>query len=81
MNTKKTTDGAEGPPQTTADATANVAVESLVNGLKIGKAIVARGRVDFPVTEETAKQLESLGKVRIVGLWTCDPHLIDRTNQ
>lgn len=48
---------------------ANVSVFSLENRLQIGKAIVAYGKVDFPLTETDAKALEALGKVRILGLF------------
>lgn len=48
---------------------ANVAVEALRNGIKIRGAIVARGRVDFPVTAAQAKELEALGLVKILGIW------------
>lgn len=47
----------------------NVAVTVLQNRTKIGKAIVAAGRCDFPLTMTEAKALEALGKVRIEGLF------------
>ena len=47
----------------------NVAVYALETRLKIGPAIVASGRVDFPLTMTEAKALEALGKVHILGLF------------
>lgn len=48
----------------------NVAVTALENRLKIGKAVVAAGPVDFPLTASEAKALEQLGKVQITGIFT-----------
>lgn len=47
----------------------NVAVEVIANATKIGNAIVAQGPCDFPLTMTQAKALESLGKVRITGIF------------
>lgn len=52
---------------TTATEPRNVAVTVLKKRTKIGKAICARGPLDFPLTETEAKQLESLGFVKITG--------------
>lgn len=46
-----------------------IAVTVLENRTKIGNAIVAAGRCDFPLTMSEAKALEALGKVRIDGLF------------
>ena len=46
----------------------NVVVRALQNRTKIGKAIVAAGRVDFPVTASEAKALKDLGLVEIEGV-------------
>lgn len=43
------------------------AVECLQNRTKIGKAIVAAGRVDFPLTKSEAVALQDAGLVKIVG--------------
>ncbi len=55
-------------PETTA-AVANTAVTALKDRTKIGKAIVAAGPVDFPLTAADAKALEDLGLVKITGLF------------
>lgn len=65
MNGKSETETTTGA----APEVANIAVESRVNGLKIGKAIVAKGRVEFPLTATQAKELEALEKVTIIGVW------------
>ena len=47
----------------------NVAITALKDRTQIGGAIVAAGRVDFPVTAGEAKELEALGLVRIDGIF------------
>ena len=47
----------------------NVAVHALQNRVEIGNAIVAAGRVDFPLTMTEAKALEALGLVQITGIF------------
>lgn len=47
----------------------NIAVEALRNRVEIRGAVVAAGRVDFPLTETEAQKLESLGLVRVIGLF------------
>ena len=47
----------------------NVAVTVLKKRTKIGKAICARGPLDFPLSETEAKALEKLGLVKITGLF------------
>ena len=47
----------------------NVAVIALKNRTKIGKALVAAGPVDFPLTMSDAKALEAMGLVQITGLF------------
>ena len=54
---------------TTASEPRNVAVTVLKKRTKIGKAICARGPLDFPLTETEAKALESLGLVTITGIF------------
>lgn len=66
-NTTTPAGAAEAP--TTTDEPRNVAVTVLGNRTKIGKAICAAGRCDFPLTASEAKALEALGKVRIEGLF------------
>ena len=61
-------DETEPTPETTPEPR-NVAVEVLANRTKIGKAIVAAGPCDFPLTSSEATALEALGKVRIVGIF------------
>jgi hypothetical protein len=61
-DTKKTTES------TAAEEPRNVVIFALENRLKVGKAIVAYGRVDFPVTKSQADALVSLGKARIEGV-------------
>jgi hypothetical protein len=56
------------PPAPAAEEPRNVIVTVLANRTKIGKAICAAGRCDFPLTATEAKALEALGKVRIDGI-------------
>lgn len=48
---------------------ANVAVDVLKAGTKIGKAICGEGRCSFALTKSEAQALEELGLVRIVGIF------------
>ncbi len=66
---KKLNTAADAATDKPADEVANVAVNALENRTKIGKAIVAAGPVDFPLTATDAKALEALGKVKIAGLF------------
>lgn len=68
MKTNNNT-AAEAATDKPADEVANVAVIALENRTKIGKAIVAAGPVDFPLTMSDAKALEALGMVKIAGLF------------
>lgn len=66
MKNTTTTDAATAAP---ADEPRNVAVTVLENRTKIGNAICAAGRCDFPLTATEAKALEALGKVRVEGIF------------
>ena len=68
MNGNNDTEGASAPEATTREV-ANTAVTALKNRTKIGKAIVAAGPVDFPLTAADAKALQDLGLVTITGLF------------
>lgn len=56
------------PENPAAEEPCNVVIYALVNRLKVGAAIVAYGRVDFPVTKNQADALVALGKARIEGV-------------
>jgi hypothetical protein len=56
------------PGTTTADEPRNVIVSALKNHTKLGKAIVAAGRVDFPLTKSEADAAVAAGLVTIVGV-------------
>ena len=61
------------PKQSPAEETPeprNVAVEVLVPRTKIGKAIVATGPCDFPITKSEADALAALKLARITGIFT-----------
>lgn len=60
---------AESASETQAPEPANVAILIKDNRTQIGKAVCAAGKCDFPVTESQAKQLVSLGKAEIIGIW------------
>lgn len=53
--------------KSSSDEPANVIVDVLKAGTKIGNAICGKGRCSFPLTASQAKTLEDLGKVKIVG--------------
>ena len=59
----------EAANQTSSPEPRNIAVTVLEKRTKIGKALCARGPLDFPLTESEAKALEKLGKVKITGLF------------
>jgi len=65
MKQTNTTTGTETP----SAQVANTAVIALKDRTKIGKALVAAGPVDFPLTAADAKALEELGLVKIAGLF------------
>lgn len=67
MKTDDTKTKATAPAEEAAEI-ANIAVDVIKPGTKIGKAICGKGRCSFPLTMSQAKALESLGKVRIVGI-------------
>ena len=70
MPKNDSTETASAAPETTpADEPRNVAIRALKDRTKIGKAIVAAGRVDFPVTLSEAKALKEMGLVEIEGLF------------
>jgi len=47
----------------------NIAVEVIVPGTKIGRAICGKGPCSIPLTPSEAEALEALGKVRIRGIF------------
>jgi hypothetical protein len=51
------------------EAPRNVAVRVLESRTKIGTAICAAGRLDFPLTQADAEALQALGKVEIIGIF------------